>query len=66
MLIFAEKNRESEVVNVTADHRIKENYGIIFADATDGNLTVYAPSLEIGKLYSVSKSDASGNTVTVQ
>jgi hypothetical protein len=63
--IFCRKSRVTEVVEIEADHYIKENFGIIFADATNGSITVYAPDLLPNRQYSVSKRDSSGNTVTI-
>ena len=62
---FAEQERVTDITDVSSDYRVKENYAIIFADASNGNITVYAPDFLPNRRLSVSKRDSSGNTVTV-
>lgn len=62
---FAEESRVTEVVEVSEDYYVKENYGIIFVDASAGNVIIYIPALVPNRRYAVSKRDSSGNAVTL-
>lgn len=62
---FAEKNRVTDVRDVSADYTITENYGVLFVDASSADVTISVPSREIGRHYSVSKRDSTGNSVII-
>lgn len=62
---YAEYTRITDVISVSGDYKIKDNYGILEVDASSGAVTITMPDLKVNRAYTISKRDNSGNAVTI-